>query len=106
METVAGYRSYQIFSPKFVILYVDFKLIKPRENMHYELFNIATSNLTQCFKAVKMANLTLKKDNGVTRGYCPAVPAYITELNFPGISNIHQMEYTGAIIPDSVMNWD
>jgi hypothetical protein len=105
VETVAGCRNHQIFSPKFVTLYVDFKLIKPRENMH-ELLNIATSNLTHCFKAVKMANLTLKKDNGVTRGYCPALPADITELNFPGISNIHQMYYTGAIIPDYAMNWD
>jgi len=61
VETVAGYRNHQIFSPKFVTLYVHFKLIKHRENMHYVLFNKATSNLTQCFKAVKMANLTLKK---------------------------------------------
>jgi hypothetical protein len=85
VEIVAGCRNHQIFSPKFVTLYVDFKLIT-REKIHYELFNIATSNLTQCFKAVKMANLTLKKDNGVARGYCPAVSADITELNFPGIS--------------------
>ena len=87
-------------------LYLDLKLIKPRENMHYVLFNKATSNLIQCFKAVKMANLTLKKDNGVKTGYCPAVPADITELNFPGISKMHQIYYTGAIISDYVMNRD
>jgi hypothetical protein len=61
METVVGYRNHHIFSPKFVTLCVDFKLIKPRENMHYVLFNKAISNLTQRFKAVNMANLTLKK---------------------------------------------
>lgn len=106
METVAAYRNHQILSAKFVTLYLDFKLIKPRENMHYVLFNKANSNLTECFKVVKMANLTLKKDNGVKTGYCPAVPADITELNFPGIPKMHQMYYRGAIIPDYVMNRD
>jgi len=74
--------------------------------MHYVLFNKATSNLTQCFKAVKMTNLALKRNNGVETGYCPAVPADITELNFLGISKMHQMYYIGAIIPDYVMNRD
>jgi len=71
------------------------------------LFNKATSNLTQCFKAVKMANLTLKKkDNGVKTCYCPAVPADITELNSFRISKMHQVYHSGAIIPDYVMNRD
>lgn len=42
VETAAGYRNHQIFSPKLVTLYLDFKIIKPRENMHYVLFNKTT----------------------------------------------------------------
>jgi hypothetical protein len=54
------------------------------------LFNKATSQLIQFFKAVKIANLTLKKGNEATiaTGYCPAVPAHThtTDLNFLWIS--------------------
>jgi len=47
-----------------------------------------------------------KKDNGVKTCYCPAVPADITELNSFGISKMHQVYHSGAIIPDYVMNRD